>query len=228
MNRHKISYLDYPLNIQILFFNRYAVDVPSIALRSYSELRERGVYAIDDDEDENLRFHEAPVETSLTVNRIFEIWQSGYAVNVLKMEDTVIIFNAITLHLQQWVGYLNQGIQIGDAPFEDLVALDAFADKVYIYARHERAKKNIPYFANAISNSLGFDMSPSHQLGQQRFFTPLGESDRKILHLDPKFVAKEERETFSTELSRLGGKMSAEIQEAKRESLFSHVSFNKP
>ena len=67
--------LDYPVNIRELFFRRFAVEVPSIALRPYSELRERGTYAISDDDEENLRFHEAPVETSLTVNRMFQLWE---------------------------------------------------------------------------------------------------------------------------------------------------------
>ena len=213
---------DFPVGIQRLFFDRYACIVPAISLKSIQEIRTRGVHAMVEDEEENRKIHYNPVETSLSINSLFEIWRQGFEPQILDRSKTLEIFNAITDHLSQWVNYLSYGVQIPETPFEDLLALDAFADKVYAHARHERVKRNINYFTTFFKNDLGFNLSPTNQLATAIHYRPLGDTSGMIF--DPKMIAKEDRVSFSEELTRLGGRHSRAMQMNEREALFARVN----
>lgn len=227
MKHRGISRDQFPHNIQILFFKRFKCSVPAISLKSVSEIRERGVYAINNDEETTRVMHHAEIETLLTVNHLFEIWKNGYSPTVTNASDCVEIFNAVTNHLQQWVGYLNQGIQVSDAPFEELIDMDKFADVIYSYARFERVKRGINYFADLFKDDSGFNLNPTQQFGQNLSFIPLGQSDGTNMFFNPDNYQKEERESFTSELSRLGGTMSQGVRAMERETIFSHINLDK-
>lgn len=222
----KLQEHNYPYNIRQLFFRRFSCLVPSIALRSNFELRERGVFAMGD-ENETAALHDELVDTSLTINKIFEIWRQGYSVTIAKESDCLLIFNIVTEHIQQWVNFLNLGVQVDDGPFEDLLGLDAFVDVVYKYARHERAKRNIPLFESMVSSDLGFNLSPLTNTGGFRQYNSLLNDDQTNMTLNPKLVAKEDRKGFSEEIVRLGGRISKAVKQNERESIFSSVRFGE-
>lgn len=218
---------EYPFNIREMFYRRFTVEVPSIALKSIAEIRERGIYAIGNDEHDHTKYAHAPVETSLTLNQCFELWRAGHRVTVLKISEMLDMFNIITLHLQHWISYLNRGIQISDAPFEELLSLDQFADKIYPHAQEARAKHNIHYFKSTMSG-LGFNLNPATQLGGQNFFMGLsdlgGNGGRVPLH---NVDMQEEREGFADEITRLGGRLSQDMREQERSNLFRPVEFGR-
>lgn len=217
----------FPKNIRMLFFKEYRCEIAQIALKTISELRERGVYHINGDDDATKAHYYNPVDTWLSANEMFEHWQRGFSPVVVNPSDCVEIFNTITLHLQQWVGYLNHGVQVSDAPVEELMALDRFADKVYVHAREERAKRNIVHFSEVFnSGNLGFNLNPLTQTrGQHRVYVPLGEAEGNDVFIDPKAMAKEERESFEAELIRLGGRHSTDMRAHERQSIFTNVDF---
>lgn len=225
LNQVKLDPKNYPFNIRQMFVRRFQVEVPSIALKGINELRERGIYAVGEDDKEHTRHANSPVETFLQINRCFEIWKAGYQVSVIKPGDTLEIFNIITLHLQTWVSYMDRGIQIADAPFEDLLLLDRFADKIYPHARQARANNGIHYFKDSMSN-LGFNLNPTTQLGTQSFFMSLGAVGGNGGRVDLTNVdLTEDREGFGEEITRLGGKLSQAMREQERASLFNANHF---
>ena len=224
-NQVKLDPKSYPYNIRQMFVRRFAVEVPSIALKSIRELKERGVYAIGEDDREHFRYAHAPVDTYLTINHCFEIWRAGHEVVVKKVEDTLEMFGILTLHLQTWVGYLDRGIQVSEAPFEELLAIDKFIDKIYPHAQKARTQHGIHYFKESMS-SLGFNLNPTTQLGSQSFFMPLNEIGGGGGRIDLKDVdVHEEREGFEKDIARLGGRLSAEMRESERSDLFRPTSF---
>lgn len=212
---------DYPVGIQRLFFDRYSCAVPSIALRSLHSLRMRGVYAVTDDDDYNAALHHHEVDTSLTINQIFEVWRAGYEPQIANPTKTLDIFNAVVDHLAQWVEYLSHGIQMDNPPFEDLLQLDQFADKIYVYAAHERMTRNLSYFSSSFGSSLGFNLSPTNQLPllphQGR---GIGGNHINEYH-DPRQLAKMPRHQYTEDLTKLGGRLSQEMRVNERAQLFS-------
>ena len=211
----------YPYNIQQLFFRTFSCSVPAIALKSIAEIRERGVYAVGDDEDQTRMLHSNMVDTSLTINKLFAIWSRNYRIEIEKPRDTVDIFNAITLHLQEWTRYLSYGIQISDAPFQDLIELDRFADSIYEHARFEREKRGLAYFEHSLSG-LGLNLNPGTIMGGNNILNPLG-SGGSGLFFKAREYHTEEREKFTPELERLGGRHSQAMRDFERSSIFDNL-----
>lgn len=193
--------------IGLLFDKRYNCRVPGIALKTNYEMQERGMYTTGD-EEEDLFNHSSLRDSCLTVNRMFEIWKSGYPIALEKESDTLEIFNTITEHLETWIRYMRHAIHRVEPPFEDLLLLDKFADKVYQYAKYEREKRNINYFTTAVSaKGLGLSFTPLSNL--------FAAKDN-----NPKKTPPPARDSFTEELLYLGGTMSTDLREHQRGSIF--------
>lgn len=76
------------------------------------------------------------VDTVLTIDKMVEYFKAGVSIQVVKYEDTEQIYQIIERHLQAWANMLNHGVNIGDAPIEDLIAMDQFAHAVYDKAKY--------------------------------------------------------------------------------------------
>lgn len=98
-----------------------------------------------------LQFHGTPTTGDRDIDRTLQdqlidtylpIWQmaayhrDGIAVHLLKAEDTKTIYDYVDRHLRAWRKQLDQGLNIGGAPIADLVALDNYANSVFLHARH--------------------------------------------------------------------------------------------
>lgn len=70
----------------------------------------------------------------VTINQMVEYFKKGIAVRVVNHADTKRIYELITNYLLAWKENLQTGINIGDAPIDDLILLDRFANVVYQHA----------------------------------------------------------------------------------------------
>jgi hypothetical protein len=77
------------------------------------------------------------ITTSICIAKMVEYHKDGVPIRVVNISDTKIIYEHITKHLQAWRLRLERGINIGDAPIDDLVAMDAFANSVYAHAKYQ-------------------------------------------------------------------------------------------
>ena len=74
------------------------------------------------------------VDLYLTINAMVEHFKAGTPVRLRVHADSKMIYDIISTYLVQWKHQLSEGINIGDAPIDDLVTLDRFAASVFPYA----------------------------------------------------------------------------------------------
>lgn len=78
--------------------------------------------------------HNQMIDTYSTIDQMVEYFKKGVNVYVKIHKETKDIYDIISAYLICWKNYLDNGINIGGAPIEDLVALDRFATSVYAHA----------------------------------------------------------------------------------------------
>ncbi len=78
--------------------------------------------------------HNQVVDRYLTINQMVDYFKKGIQVSIKIHPETEDIYNIISAYLFAWKRYLDNGINIGGAPIEDLIALDRFASSVYDHA----------------------------------------------------------------------------------------------
>lgn len=113
----------------------YLVRVPSLDATSMSFLKMHGTYitgikSIDDANVNNW------MTTYINIAQMVDFYKEGVTVAVVNKDDTKAIYEAIEQHLVAWKSKLQYGINIGNAPVDDLMAMDQFANAVYDHAKH--------------------------------------------------------------------------------------------
>lgn len=105
------------------------------------------------------------ITTMLPISKMVEYSKQGITIKIVKYDDVKVMYNYITLHLQAWKNQIGNGINVGDAPIEDLIDLDAFANLVYDQAKYQ--------FTRDIADSLlERQMSTITRLNKSNFFKP--------------------------------------------------------
>src|SRR5574343_2048969 len=104
----------------------YKARIPTLASRSIQDIREKGTPISGVPEiDKDLK--NQWTTTYLTIRQMVEYFQEGISVKVVDIKDTKAIYEAISEHIHAWRERLERGINIGDAPIDDLIAMDQFA-----------------------------------------------------------------------------------------------------
>lgn len=128
-----------------IFNQKFRCSVPYIDMRSADHIRlfgtpTSGVKEID------LEASRERVETYLSINQMVEYYRRGALVGVKRVADTKVIYERIMDHLNAWKNQLQYGLNNADAPIDDLLLLDQFANAVYAHAKH--------HFKEEITDSL--------------------------------------------------------------------------
>ena len=71
----------------------------------------------------------------LTISQMVDLWRKGVPVYVMQRDDTKIIYDLISAHLEVWKNYVLTSLTPKAAPIEDLIDLDRFASTVYEHAK---------------------------------------------------------------------------------------------
>jgi hypothetical protein len=103
------------------------------------------------------------VTMMLTIDQMVEFYRRGIPVRVCDVADTKRIYESISQHIYSWKSRLEKGINIGDAPIEDLIDLDRFANAVYEHAKYEFTEET----ANSI---LAQHLGTIQRLNSTNFF----------------------------------------------------------
>lgn len=114
--------------------NIYQARVPYIDTLSVDNIRQFGLPTVGDmrlDKD----MHTQPLNVVITINDMVEYFRRGVVVTLVNNQDAETIYNLINAYLLAWHGELEVGINIGDAPYDDLMLMDRFASAVYPHAR---------------------------------------------------------------------------------------------
>jgi len=112
----------------------YRVRVPTQKSRSKLHLKHFGTFETGIKEIDR-ELHTELTDTMCTINQMVEFYRNGIVVRVVKIADCKKIYERVTDHLLAWKYHLERGMNIGDAPVEDFILMDNFADAVYPHAR---------------------------------------------------------------------------------------------
>lgn len=74
------------------------------------------------------------IDKYITIDKMVDYYKEGVSIHVKNHKETKDIYDIISSYLICWKQNLEDGINIGGAPIEDLVALDRFASTVYDHA----------------------------------------------------------------------------------------------
>lgn len=148
--------------------------VPLLQSMSIEQLRRTGVRVSGN------RFDDANIKnewltTYLPISKMVDYYKEGVSVKIVNLSDLPLMYDFISKHLAAWKQQLEFGINIGNAPIDDLVAMDAFATSVYEHAVHQ--------FTRAEAESLmARHMSSLTAINRQSFFK--ADSIKKYLGTD--------------------------------------------
>ena len=151
----------------VLFY----VMVPQLNLRSSEDISRFGAYTTGDKGIDKAMSNQW-IKVMIPIHRMIELYQDGAQIRIINESDTKIVYDYISDHLTHWQGILSNGINVGDAPVEDLIAMDNFAHAIYTHAKY--------HFKGEDGGSiLGRYMANLTRINPQNLFTGPGPTDPK-------------------------------------------------
>lgn len=126
----------------LIWDHLFLCQVPTLGSRSVEDIKERGVrksgIAKYDDEIPNLYS-----TVWISIAKMIEHYKSGVPVIVVNRSDCKKIFEFISEHITAWHDLISQGVNIGSAPFEDLIIMDRFANTVFEVAKYDMIQADL-------------------------------------------------------------------------------------
>jgi hypothetical protein len=110
--------------------------IPYIHTRSLEHIQMYGIPTCGDPLADREAVKEK-VTTMLTIAQMIEYFERGVTIGVVKYDDTKKIYERITDHLNAWKSELHNCLNVKDAPLEDLIVMDKFANAVYQHAKYQ-------------------------------------------------------------------------------------------
>jgi hypothetical protein len=119
-----------------IFKKLFRCRVPFNQSRSVEHIKHFGTPMSGDIERDKGTANEL-VDRMITIARMVEYWKAGVQVYVVNRAECKTIYEHISNHLQAWKKHLESSLNVGDAPLQDLVDLDNFANVVYSHAKYQ-------------------------------------------------------------------------------------------
>lgn len=143
---------------------KFLCRIPDLQSRSIEHIKFFGVPSTGDpniDKDLSQQW----ITTYITIDDMVEYYKKGVPVKVVNQPDVKKIYDYISAHLNAWKNQISFGLNIGDAPIEDLVDMDRFANIVYEHAKYHFQESTAgSIMANTLSATVRFN--------QFNFFKP--------------------------------------------------------
>ena len=91
--------------------------------------------------------------TQMPICKMIDLYKEGKSVKIVNYKDTKEIYEAIDKHLNLWLSFLKQRVNVTTAPVEDLLIMDKFAQEIYPYAvEHFKIEEMDNIFENQSKN----------------------------------------------------------------------------
>jgi len=154
---------EYRKLLDIIFERKYEIRIRMIDNVSIEEVEFYGMYTSGDKELDNELQNELIVRW-LSINEMVEYFKRGKPFRITHVKDTEEIYGFIHQYLLSWKLKLENSVNIGNAPVDDLIALDQMASLIHGYAcEHMKVEKSqsslMNYFASV---GLGRKSQVSH------------------------------------------------------------------
>ena len=119
-------------------FNKriFLVRISELYLRTANDVKMHGTYItgykeIDDD------VYNRNVTVYMNIPTMVKHYHNGATISVVNASDLRIMYETIVDHLHKWSGILDRELNVGDAPIDELIQLDAFAEHLFRHTRYE-------------------------------------------------------------------------------------------
>lgn len=116
-----------------LWYKKYQVRIPHIQMLSIEDIEEGLPTSGDAHHDHASRWE--PRLMLYPVHRLAELWGTGANIQFVNTKDTLTIYNDISAHLRAWKDLIQNEINYGEVPADDLLLLDQFANSIYEHAK---------------------------------------------------------------------------------------------
>jgi hypothetical protein len=114
----------------------YKVRIPVKFTYSVEYLKEYGLPSSGNKDIDKEQFNQR-MTTFMSIDKMVEYYKQGCPIYIVDKDDTKKIYDAISKHLNAWKQQIDYGLNVGSAPFEDLITLDQFANVVYEHAKYQ-------------------------------------------------------------------------------------------
>lgn len=142
----------------------FRVRIPMLGSRSIEDIRMRGT-VISGNKDVDADIKNRLIVTYLNIDKMVELYKQNVPVRVCDVNDTKVIYNNISDHINAWKRQLEVGINIGSAPVEDLLVMDQFANTVFEHAKYQ-------FNGEAVDNLVAEHFRNLQKVNVQNFFNP--------------------------------------------------------
>lgn len=146
--------LNLPDTTAALWDRLYMVRLPRLEVASVEYLRTYGTYVTGQPEVDQWAANHL-ITTMRPIHELAEYHRQHVRIYLVQVNDAVEIHQAVQAHLEAWERKLRYGLNNGNAPLDDLMALEAFARTVYYHAKHRMPPESTAsLFLQSISNPL--------------------------------------------------------------------------
>ena len=114
----------------------FTVRIPQLQMTTTHDIEKFGTYTTGDRGIDKAMSNQWRT-TMLPISKMVEFYQEGCQIKIVYEADVKKIYEFISDHLNAWKDMLTNGINVGNAPVEDLIAMDAFANAVYEHAKYQ-------------------------------------------------------------------------------------------
>ncbi|WP_233875212.1 hypothetical protein [Paraburkholderia adhaesiva] len=119
-----------------IFYRLFRCRLKRILTIPLEEMQEVGTpTSFDPDVDRQMQNER--VERMLSIVQMAHLWGEGVSIGLVDPRDATEIYERLSNHLYAWKDKLENEVNTRNAPLEDLVKLDAFANVVYALARYQ-------------------------------------------------------------------------------------------
>lgn len=131
-----------PDTTKLIWDYLYLARVPYLQSTSIEYLKRYGSYTTGDREIDR-ELSNQWITTMININQMVEYFREGVQIKIVNYNDTKEIYAHISEHLAAWNERLLKGINIGNAPIEDLILMDEFANAVYAHAKYQFTRETV-------------------------------------------------------------------------------------
>lgn len=137
----------------------YKCRVPVTATKTLEQIKQFGMYSTGDKNLDKAQSR-ALTTTFLSIAAMTNLHRNGASISIVDYNDIKKIYDAISRHLVSWKNQLDNSVNPGNAPIDDLIALDHFAVDIYEHAKYQFDKTaldslNIKYLSSIVSFNRG-------------------------------------------------------------------------
>ena len=130
MHDHKYAPLSIATLGRPIWDNIYVVRMRYVDTLSTNMMKIRGMPTVGDSGIDK-EMHQQPITCAITIDAMVEHFKRGVRVTLVNNEDSMNIYNIVNSYLLAWQHEFDTSLNTGGAPYEDLLALDRFAQALY-------------------------------------------------------------------------------------------------